>query len=253
MAGASFTPLTDKSPSVEVLDDVLYMVWKTAGKSAIRSAKWDGTSWSGGDVITIASPGQNPETNNSPYLARYGEQLVMVHKYKDSDDIHWELFSAGVWSGGTRMAVIDNKDSKHPGTNKRPALIQYDGKLYMLFKGSHSNTLRQCTYDGTDWRGNNEIKDSAAKFTPESNEGPGLAGFAGAIYMFYKGANSDNIWMSMYNGIKWNGNVALKDVTSIAPTSNRSPWVVRVVDELFLLNAGSKSKLHYSVLKPVTF
>ncbi|HSY52085.1 MAG TPA: hypothetical protein VLC46_25005 [Thermoanaerobaculia bacterium] len=252
MTGGSFDPKTDKSPSAAVLNEILYVVWKTGGKNTIRSASWNGTSWAGGSEITIASPGQNPETNNSPYLTRYGDELVMVHKYKDSDDIHWERFSGGVWSGGTKISVIDNSGSQNPGTNKRPAVIEYSGTLYLVFKGGHTNNLLWCNYDGTDWRGNVDIKDKDQKFTPKSTEGPSLARFAGSIYMLYKG-ESDNIWLSTYNGLTWNENDELKDLTSIDPKSDRSPWVVRVEDDLFLLNKGDSNKLYQSFLKPVPF
>ncbi|HEV7485926.1 MAG TPA: hypothetical protein VGQ65_09605 [Thermoanaerobaculia bacterium] len=252
--GSTIAPQTNKSPSCETLDDVLNVVWKSADSDSIRWATWNGTTWAGGSAITIASPGQNPETNNSPYLARYRNELVMVHKYKNKDDIHWERFSAGVWSGGGKIAVIDNDDHSNPGTNKRPAAVEYNGLLYVIYKGGGSNNLYWCNYDGTDWRGNVEIKNDADDFKPKSDEGPGLARFAGSIYMLYKGEGSNNVWFSIYGGVAWNGNDEMKDATTIAPETNRSPWIVRVGEDLFLLDKGKDDdNLCQSFLKPVKF
>jgi len=253
MTGGTFSPKTNKSPSCETLNDVLNVVWKSHDSDSIRWATWNGTTWAGGSVITIASPGQNPETNNSPYLARYKNELVMVHKFKNEDDIHWERFNGSSWSGGTKISVIDNDDEQNPGTNKRPAAVEYDGLLYLIFKGGHTNNLLWCNYDGSDWRGNVDIKNEAQKFTPKSDEGPGLARFAGSIYMLYKGEGSNNVWFSIYGGESWNGNDEMKDATPIAPTTNRSPWIVRVGEDLVLLDKGDGDKLFQSFLKPVKF
>jgi hypothetical protein len=45
----------------------------------------------------------------------------------------------------------------------------------------------------------------------------------------------------------------MKDATPIAPETNRSPWIVRVGEDLFLLNKGDDDKIFQSFLKPVKF
>jgi hypothetical protein len=177
----------------------------------------------------------------------------MVHKFRNEDDIHWERFSGSVWSGGGKISVIDNEDKPDPGTNKRPAIVEYNGLLYLIFKGGGSDNLYWCNYDGTDWRGNVEIRNDDDDFKPKSDEGPGVARFAGSIYTLYKGSGSNNVWFSIYGGVAWNGNDEMKETTPIAPETNRSPWIVRVGEDLFLLDKGKDDKLFQSFLKPVTF
>ena len=185
MPGGSFHPQTNKGPSAAVYGEILYVVFKSASSDSIRLMLWDGREWRGGNEIKIPSPGRDPQTNNSPYLAYCRGELMLVHKWKDNDEIHWSRFN-GSWSGGHRIEVSDNKDRKVPGTNKRPALIEYGDLVYLLFKGSHSNNLLQCTYDGTAWKGNQDIRNEDEDFTPKSDEGPGVANFGGSIFMFYK-------------------------------------------------------------------
>jgi hypothetical protein len=249
--GRAVNPQTNKSPCAAVYKDILYVVYKSASDNTICMMSWDGSTWNGGAPIKI-SGGTNPQTNNSPYLALYKDELFLVHKWKDSDDIHCSRFN-GTWSGGSRIEVTDNKDQKYPGTNRRPALVEFGGLLYLFFKGSHSNNLLQCTYDGTQWKGNLDIKVKSDKFKPKSSEGPGVARFAGNIDMLYKGETYERIWLSVFNGVAWGENIDLEKVTSIKPKSDRSPWVVRVGVDLFLLNKGDNDNIYQSTLTPVRF
>jgi hypothetical protein len=175
----------------------------------------------------------------------------MVHKWNNSDDIHFSTYDGKEWRGGQNITVIDNQKDPNPGTSKRPAVIEYRGTLYMMFRGGFYKNLLQCTYDGKAWRGNVDIKSKQTSYTPKSDEGPGLARYGGMIYMLYKGESKDDIWMSMYDGSGWNENVELAKVTSIQPKTKRSPWLVRVDTALFLLNQGDKDKLYQSTLAPV--
>lgn len=245
---------TNKSPSVAVYNGLLTVVWKHNSSDNIRFATFDGKTWSGGKDITIPSPGQTPKTNNSPYTTVFNGQLVMVHKWNNKDDIHFSTYDGTAWSGGQKIQVSDNSKEPYPGTNKRPAVIAYRGTLFLLFKGGQSNNLLQCTYDGSVWRGNNDIKSAQTQYTPKSDEGPGLCRYGGLLYMFYKGESKDNIWMSMYDGSSWNENVELgKVTTTIDPKSDRSPWAARVDTAMFLLTKGDKDKLYQSTLAPVKF
>ncbi|HEX3584158.1 MAG TPA: hypothetical protein VH087_20505 [Thermoanaerobaculia bacterium] len=246
--GRSLNATTDKSPAAAVYKEKLYVVWKTKDET-LRWATWDGATWAGGSEISIN--GTKPKTNNSPYITVYGANLVLVHKWNNKDDIHFESFDGTSWSGGDKIGVTDNPGDQYPGTNKRPAVVEYQKMLYLLFKGGHTNNLLQCTYDGASWRGNKDIKFDG--FDPKSNEGPGLGRFGGMIHMLYKGDGSDNIRYSTFNGTSWGGNAELKDVTSIDPKSNRSPWAARVDTKMFLLNKGDSNNLYYSMLAPEHF
>ena len=240
--GSSFTSKTNKSPSCAVYNDLLYVVWKEHDSNSIRYATWNGEIWSYGGTITA-------ETNNSPYLANYKGMLALVNKGGGSDRIQFSTFN-GSWSGGSDIAVTKDGKTEYPGTNKRPAIVEYDDELYLLFKGSHSNNFRQCIYDGASWSGNNEIKNSDEDFDPKSDEGPALARFEGSIQMIYKGEDHNDLWMSFFNGEEWGGNVKMKDATPIAPESNRSPWLVRDGLTLYLLNKSDNDDLMQSAYAP---
>ena len=247
--GDIIDPETTKSPAVVVWNHVLNIVWKKAGSSSIHSAWWNGSYWSGGGAITIPSPGENPETNEGPALALYGDGLVMVHKNKDNNYIDWEQCNAdGVWSGGHRIVVSDHPDSKYPQTNKRPALVEYNGLLYLLYKGGNTENILQSTFDGTDWKGNNVV------LGPDiTSEGPGPAQFQGGIFMFDKGAELTPIWISMFYGQTWSPIQYIKDISKIEPTTTKSPWAVRAGLDLILLFKGEYTgRLHQAMLSPIT-
>lgn len=249
--GAALGAATDKSPAAAIFNEQLYVVWKSSSGNAIRCAYWNGLSWGGGAAITIPAPGQNPVTDNSPYLAHYKGTLHLVYKYNGSNDIHWATLSSKnfTWSGGAKIEVADNSKEKVPGTNVRPALVEYGGILYMLYKGDSSN-LWQSTFNGTWWSGNNKIKNDDADYDPKSVQGPGLSRFAGDIYMAYRDTETNDMRLSFNDGISWNGNILMRKHTPVAPETKRGPFLVRAGVKLFLLNQGNREKLYQSVLKP---
>jgi len=246
--GGSLDATTNKSPAAAVFNDQLYVVWKSGGSNAIQCATWDGMTWAGGGTISITDA--DPETNNSPYLAVYKGVLYLVYKYEGNDRIRCATY-VSAWTGGGEIEVDDNTDKPYPETDKRPALVEYGGLLYLMYKGEGSNELYQTTYDGANWSGNVKIKNDAESYDPKSNEGPGLSRFAGDIYMPYKG-ESDDMWISYYNGDSWNGNIKI-DVDGAVPTTNRGPWAVRAGLELFLLEKRANNELAQSILKPIHF
>ena len=93
---------------------------------------WDGREWRGGDQIKIPSPGRNQQTNNNtPYLAYCRGELMLVHKWKDNDEIHWSRFN-GSWSGGHRIEVSDKQGWQGAGLEREARMgCDYGDLVYV--------------------------------------------------------------------------------------------------------------------------
>jgi hypothetical protein len=249
--GDGVDPQSDETPAVVQWHADLTIAWKKAKKDAIHTAMWNGSLWTGGQAIAIPSPGRTPATDHAPYLALYGDELVMVHKEKGSKDIHWERYHVATgWTGGQKIAVTDNPDAQYPGTSSRPALVAYRGTLYLLYKGGEYDHLLQSTFDGTDWKGNRVIENPDWDRRLTGAVGPGADVFHDFIYMLDRDGAGTVIWEATFNGLHWTGALLLRDISSINPQTTVSPWVVRVGPDLFLLYKGETTgKLYQAVLK----
>jgi hypothetical protein len=241
----------DRTVGLAVWNNVLNLVWKKAGGDTIHSAVWDGTKWTGGQQVMFVGQTSWPTTLESPALALFGEQLVMVHKSRDSDDLHWEVCDAGGnWTGGDRIAVVDHPDDPNPGTSDRPALAVYNGVLYLLYKsrGTKSTDLYVSTFDGTSWRGNRKLDILEPKI--HTHSGPGIATYQDDLYVFFRYDDSGNqnvIRYVIFNGSLWSNMQKI----SIDPLSSRIPWPAAVDSNLMLFYKGQvKTDLYEATYSP---
>jgi len=89
----------------------------------------------------------------------------------------------------------------HTKTSAGPALVVYNGKLYMAYKGSGSDDLWYNYFGGTNWLAQ-DIKITNDGHT-KTSAGPALAVYNGKLYMAYKGSGSDDLWYNYFDGTNW--------------------------------------------------
>ncbi|MBZ5490947.1 MAG: hypothetical protein LAO76_08450 [Acidobacteriia bacterium] len=117
-----------------------------------------------------------------------------------SGPAEWIWFTA---FDGNTWVIPDNPISKngHTLTSAAPAMAEYNGKLYLAYKGSGSDDLWYNVFDGTSWLANDlEITQNGHSKTGDA---PALAEYNGKLYLAYRGSGSDDLWYNVFDGNKW--------------------------------------------------
>jgi len=86
------------------------------------------------------------------------------------------------WSGNSGFGTLNGGT---PSTGAPPAVLPYNGYLYVIYATSHSDSpsLWQMVYDGTKWDGNTRVSFSNSSNPPQSLCGPALAELSGTLYL----------------------------------------------------------------------
>jgi hypothetical protein len=149
-----------------------------------------------------------------------------------------DVTPATVWVGNNQI----NTSNGAPESNYGPSLAYYNGLLYMVYKGAHSNTLYMCWYDGTSWQGNQPI----AGMSGQSNYTPAMAVYNGLLYLIYKGAHSNTLYAAWYNGKSWAGNIPISQMGGgLSPASNLAPALAVYNNTLYMSYKGAYSSTLY--------
>ena len=89
----------------------------------------------------------------------------------------------------------------HSKTSDGPAMAEYNGKLYLAYKGSGSNDLWYNVFDGTSWLADDlEISQNGRS---QTSSRPALAVYGKQLYLAYRGGDSDDIWYNVFDGNNW--------------------------------------------------
>ena len=117
------------------------------------------------------------------------------------------------WTHGT--LTHDYINSTHG-----PALAEYNGKLYMAYKGSGvDNRIWISTFDGNSWSAPKTIQDSSSvpptgAFTTTSS--PALAVLSDRLYMVWRGVDS-KIYYSCFDSTRWYNQMDTGETSTHAP------------------------------------
>lgn len=205
--------------------------------------------WYGDERISAVSE-ISPESNLSPALASYNTQMHMVFKGAHSNDLCQAVFNGSEWTGNVKISSISGIS---PESGVSPALAVFRDKLYMVFKGAHSNDLCQAVFDGNEWTGNVSIS-SISDISPQSDSSPALTAFSDNLYLVYKGANSSDTYQAVFDGSGWMGDVKLSDISDISPASDHRPSLSALDEKLFMVYKGSGSNdIYESIMEAVKF
>jgi hypothetical protein len=95
------------------------------------------------------------------------------------------------------------------GSSIGPAISEFNGKLYAMWKDATDAGLWYASFDGSKW--------SAAARIPNvaSSSGPSLAAFGNKLYAAWKGQNTDQrLWYASFDGLKWSPQAQIPGATS---------------------------------------
>jgi hypothetical protein len=195
------SPKTDQGLSCCVFGADLYIIYKTVGAKSFYSASFDGVKWSGNTKIDRA--GFAPESDRNPDLCAYDGLMYLSYKGAGSDDLYTAYFDGQNWHGNTKIpgtilqhgpqsissrALAPTSTSpvgvSSPQSNFTPGTVVFNNKVYLVYKGAHSNDLYTAYFDnlkhvgeidrpidGATWHGNTRIADQPGGISPETNYG----------------------------------------------------------------------------------
>lgn len=121
----------------------------------------------------------------------------IVNLFRSTAWIWFTAFDGSTW------VIPDNPISKygHTVTSAAPAMAEYNGKLYIAYKGKDSDDLWYNVFDGTSWLEDDlEITQHGHSKTQDA---PALASYNGKLYLAYRGSGSDDLWYNVFDGNKW--------------------------------------------------
>jgi hypothetical protein len=154
--------------------------------------------------------------------------LYLVYKEAGSNALRTASFDGQTWYGGTRIAD-QPPPAISPESNYNPATVVFNERLYLVYKGAHSNTLYTAWFDGSRWYGNTKISDQPGqpdKISPESQQSPGAAVFGDRVVIVYRGADFNDLYTSSFDGVSWSGNTKInKQPGDIDPKTILTPSV----------------------------
>lgn len=189
--------------------------------------------WSG-DVRISSLPGNlNPQSLYGPSLAVHRGTLHMVYLGASSSKLYAASYDGKRWQGNTQIK-IPGHDA--PASSHAPSLAVFNDTLYMVYRGSSSNTLYVAWNAGRGWAGNTPI--SIPGNDPKSQGGPALAAYGQKLYMVYRGEASDTLHRAWYDGNGWHGNEPISTKGGASLESSHTPAVVPYNDRLYLVYKG---------------
>ena len=239
------SPESNYNPGTTVFNNLLYLLYKDAHSNTLYLSWYDGNKWYGNIKISDMNGGISPESNYCPNIVVYKGLLYTVYKGAHSNTLYVASFDGKTWYGNTKISDINGGIS--PESNYNPGMVVFNNKLYIIYKGAHSNTLYTAFYDGDKWSGNTSIKDQSGNISPESNYNPGTVVFNNKLYLVYKEAHSNTLYSAWYDGHVWAGNTKIKDQGgNIDPQSNYCPNVEVYNNNLYIVYKEANSNTLYS-------
>ena len=136
------SPESNYGPAIAVYDDALWMIFKGAHSNELYQAEYNG-SWSGNQKISDMPGGINPESNYTPALARFLEDLFLIYKGAHSNEIYQATWDGTTWTGNARISDVS---AINPQTDRSPAFSPFNDQLYMTYKGASTDNIYEAQY-----------------------------------------------------------------------------------------------------------
>ncbi|HEX2255048.1 MAG TPA: hypothetical protein VHQ65_17410, partial [Thermoanaerobaculia bacterium] len=225
--------------------DTLMLVYKGKSSEDLYTASFDGRSWHGNTKIRDEPGHLAPQSDRGPGVAVYNNWLYLLYKGDSSNDLYTAWWDGKRWNGN--LKISDQRGGVNPQSNRGPNLAVYKGLLFTVYKGGSHDDLYSAWFDGTTWYGDTRLEEQPGGISPESNHNPGMAVFDDKLYIVYKGASSDKLYLAWFDGRRWAGNVAISEMPGgISPKSDHRPSAISFDGKLYLVYKGASSSHLYT-------
>lgn len=199
-------PKTAQNPAVATYNGKLYVAYAGSGTTKMYICAYDGSTWSGNKEMKSSDDDQF-RCDQGPALAPYNGYLYCCWQGNGTEKMYQATYdgSGDFWdSWKNYKQIVASRGVKNtPRTNKYPTLVPYSDKLYLFYKGNHSNKIYQMFLTEQAWKENVSIG-ALGKFDIESNEEPGAGLYTNPdsgdseIVMVYKSADSDDMYEAKF-------------------------------------------------------
>lgn len=169
----NISPESNYNPGMVVFDDKLYIIYKSANSDDLYTAYYQDGSWFGNTKIKDQPGGISPQSDNNPGVAVFNNRMYIVYKGANSDTLYTAFYDGTTWQGNQKIS--DQPGDISPESNYCPNAAVYNNRLYIVYKGAHSDNIYTAAFDGNSWSGNTKIADQAGDISPESNYTPSLS------------------------------------------------------------------------------
>src|SRR5262245_37687966 len=129
----------------------LGMAYKGEGSNTLYTASYDGTWWYGNTPIKKQPGNIDPQSDQSPGVAMFQDELVLVYKEAGTNDLYVTNFDGTQWYGGN--TINTEPGNTIPVTDVAPSLIVFNDTLFVVYKGAGSHSIYLAWTDGNTWSG----------------------------------------------------------------------------------------------------
>lgn len=244
---SSIAPESNMTPGLAAQNGTLYMAYRQAGSNTLFDASYDGQNWQGNTPLNMPPGAIAPESNYGPSMAVLKGTLFMFYKGAHSNVLYSAYYDGVNWRGN--VPIKNQLGGIAPESNMAPCAVTYGDLIYLIYKGANSDELYVATFNGLSWKSNQRIAEMPGGITPESNFPPTATVWRNRLYLFYKGAHSNDLYQAFFNSKYWTGNQRIRDISDINPQSDQSPAAGILGEQILMVyKGGNSSNLYYSVL-----
>lgn len=212
----------------------LTLGYKGANSGDLRTATFNGSSWSGDKQIKDQSGGISPSSDYSPGMATLHNWLYLIYKGRHSDEVYACWFDGSKWYGNIK--IKDMNGGVDIQSNYSPCLAAFDSWLFTVYKKSGTNDLYYTYFDGTTWYGPPiQLINKADGKAIQSNYTPGITSFRDKLYVVCKKPDSTDLHFASFDGMNWNGYTKIIIASNNStPVADDNPGVTVYNDNLYI-------------------
>ncbi len=179
----------------------------------------------------------------SPALAVYNRKLYLAHQgagpgSDGAGSLWYMVFDGKTWS--------EDKKIPHVGISYSPALVVYNGKLYLFHQGAGpgsdgAGSLWYMVFDGKTWSEDKKIPHVGISYSPA------LAVYNGKLYLAHQGAGpgsdgAGSLWYMVFDGKTWSEDKKIPHIGI-----SYSPALSVYNGNLYLAHRGTDGQLWYII------
>lgn len=230
-------PKSDAAPATCLYNNRVYVGYKGWTDDTIRLAVHDGRTWFGDAPVRDMAGGVDVRSNRAPALVVFDDLLHLFYKAHDGDQIRVAWFDGNRWTGDNAVAELTG--GVNPRTDIAPCAVVFNEKLYLFYVGAGGNQLYSCWCDGRTWGGEKAIREQGGGVDPWSDDAPTAAVLGGRLFLAYRGAGSESIYLARFDGTQWSGDTEIGDEPGgISPKTDRAPNLIVHGGRLVLVYKG---------------
>jgi len=223
----------------------IHLLYKAANSTDLYEARFDGSQWSGGNAIRIdvPAPGRpvhTPRTDAAPAAVDASLGLLLFYKGDGSNGIFMSRFDGVRWSGD--QAIVSPQGLfRPPASDHGVAATVFRNFVFLVYKSAGSNDIGVAAMNTNGvWQFSNTISAlSHQVIHPKTDTRPSVAAFNDRLLVIYKGAGTNDLFLTTFDGAHWTGDVKISSQPGgIAPQSTDSPGLAAFQNRLLMIYKG---------------